>query len=374
MLKVLKSLKYDEHIPPDSPINQLDRGRKTSLPIRSPHAIAAVLSQYVRSLSSSQVKSYSFTMSEKKALLAVKHLTALVKGDSDTIRKLVLKYSSTKPSKWTNDEVTALLSALGVPTDKLNVSNGLELLNIDTKTMAETYAIPSILQFRFSLYQNTLVLLESWWNQGRRPKDVCEEEPYASQSQQQSNLKEGMLVEISDAASLLSAYIPLNRGYGWGMSLDALTALAEHVGGALAVVTPHRDSRLGFAACRLVSFSSYDFHQKRLENQTVATYLSAVTSLPADGDNLFVPTSCIKKPSANAVQLGLTADDIALGNLVKLPSAEVLQRAFEEFEWWDRPPSKVSSSYCSTNSTLVCNRIDSDAFVIGASRRGWLQR
>lgn len=336
MKKVLEALKF-----PEAELLQqatsLDRGKLTLLPVRSPHALAAILTKYVRNLRTMHGQSAAFSLSEKKALLAVKHLTLLLKGDAKSIKKSVLAHCATRPAQWDRSAVKQLLTTMQMPADKFDIYDGREFLAIDATRISDKYGMPSVLQYRFSIIQSTLALLDAWWEQGRRPADKVEdneEELGLPSSLRESvvQFSEGELVDVAEAVALLMEWIPLNRGFGWGMSLDNLTVLAEKIGNTTATIASFVHTPLAFTGCRLVSF---------VNNPAVADHLASVPGLPVTEALVFVPLVCLKK-STRVSRIGLQPEEAAVGVSVKMPSVEILFRCFETTDWWDRPPDKVS--------------------------------
>lgn len=329
IFKILRSLKYQKIVESAQNIDLIERGTKILLPFRNPHALAATLTNYVRNRVLEEGR--HFCVSEKKALLAVRNLTNLVKGDFSSVRKFVLQRLSMRPRQMEGNDVTDFVQLLQMPSDKFNLHDGKELLSIDGKCVADRFQVASVLQYRFLVYQNMLNILDAWWDQGRRPEDHWDEDLPVMPAPSDSDFSEGSRVKVCDAATLLASWIPFNRGFGWGSSLESLTSLSESIGGAEGIIViPH--SRSTFAGCQLISFESSDYG--------ILPRIRAVTGLPLVGEKVYIPTECLSRVIETQT-LGISTEEARIGAKVRLPSKEVLLRSMDHFEWWDRPPLKV---------------------------------
>ena len=342
MRKLITSLGYESVLPYNAGLTSLDRGKLMNLPFKSPQAMASMVTQYVRSLTDDGDRCKApFTLSEKKSLLAIKHLTSLVKGNLRRVRRAVLANSSLyRPSEWTRDQITLFLSALELPLNKFNIVNGSELLELPSKTVDESLHLPSLLQLRFHLHQRTLLLLEKWWDNGQRPSDESTEPStnFMKISSHKYAFQEGDRVYVNDSAGLLAEWIPLNRGFGWGASLEYLTGLADLVTGR--IVTVENDS-LVFTGCKLVSFD------KPLEADEASILPVYKTKM------LFVPMRLLQKAATNEVLVGLSLEQATMHTLVKISSMEALVRAYEGQEWWERPPVKILKQVAERTGEIV---------------------
>ena len=328
IFKILRSLKYQKIVEPAQKFDSIDRRNKILLPFRNPHALAATLTNYVRN--HIIVEGQHFSVSEKKALLAVRNLTNLVRGDFASVRKFLLQRLRSRPSHLTHNEVKDFLQSLQLPSDKFDLRDGNELLSIDGKCLADTFQVASVLQYRFLVYQNMLRIIDAWWDQGRRPEDQWDEDLPAEPAAFPADFSEGMQVKVCDATTLLAAWLPYNRGLGWGSPLESLTSLSESIGGAEGVLVIPQ-SRSTHAGCQLVFFGS---------NQMMLQRLKSFSALPVIGETVYIPTTCLRR-LIRTETVGLTSEEAKIGAKVRLPSREILLRSIDHFEWWDRPPLRV---------------------------------
>lgn len=343
IFKILRSLKYENITSSQHNFDSLERGNKILLPFRNPHALAAALTNYVRGHILND--GGRFSISEKKALIAVKQITNLVKGESMLARKFILRRSLTRPMQWGREDVAEFIRILQLPEEKFDFLDGKEFLRLDGKSLADKFQIPSILQYRFLIYQNMLSLIEAWWDQGKRPGDSCVEGLVSSNSQK--DLIEGMLVEVSDSSTLLASWIPYNRGFGWDAPLQSLTLLSDCIGGARGIIANPdvSQSTPTYTGCRLVSFS--ETYSEEV-NQNIISRMQSFSGPPAIGLMVYIPKSCIR-PVVESTLHGIRREDACVGKKIRLTTREVLLRSMDQFEWWDRPPVKVYLLYILIN-------------------------
>jgi len=192
-----------------------------------------------------------------------------------------------------------------------------------------------------------------------------------------SSLNQRTYVEIAPLEALLQAWVPLNRAYGWGVPLEALTSLGGKLGGTFGHLAVNHADLDDVKGCRWVtvgensndknvgasnaSFSFLEAFKSANGIVRLASPLSSTTAAQAargqEGEivvampsssstpsyHVLVPLFCLRiaaEPNRRQLQHGgvLCPEDVHVGLVIKVVSEDALTRACERFDWWDRPP------------------------------------
>jgi hypothetical protein len=290
-----------------------------SVPISHPAALADCICQYVQQYPDILDQYQYFCFTSEHAAIAIKHFIRLLKGPYEEVRDAVFRASnwqresakgkrngnlteilSVRPQSYDQESCHRILQLMEMPISvQDSVSNGQVFLRMDTtgnlgstadagnnmplpssgsfghrmssidsvtaasqqQTLSAVISVRSLIKSslkraRLSIYQNTLRILDSMWDNGGRPWDKFSdyEEGSKTFSNSKIQLQQGASVSkrrksimkkdfkglhpsgrtdfvIVEAAKLFEAIVPINRAYGVGFSLQDLSQFANTVGG-----------------------------------------------------------------------------------------------------------------------------------------------
>lgn len=317
-----------------------------------------------------------------------------------------------RPSYWGERQTARLIKLTCVSSGKIDEMqlDGAAFLEMPMSEMAE--GLPALLQARIRVIQHTLQLVDQWWEVGHRPGDPWRalasstlatlSKPFAvvttgdgaarkkdkkqrrskasakAPQQQQvvgenreawgfiaaerSSNNSPLLVELAPQEALLQAWMPLNRAYGWGISLECLTAVCSRLGGTYAFLdsatlaprstaTSSRDPPAGCVWMRLKDDIAIGTENALLQ-------CNLLRNIEHGQTEALVPLSCVRKASIPTMaQVGGRAAidpcDLHIGASVRIADKAQLLRACERFEWWDRPPADVLAALAGQRAVVV---------------------
>jgi hypothetical protein len=185
-----------------------------------------------------------------------------------------------------------------------------------------------------------------------------------------------IFVEIADFHSLLQAWVPLNRAYGWGVSVEVLSGFAAKFSGAVGYLTltdpPHSPQQHTYAPetnlgkhlnvreCRWVGFAHTNASSSpEVDYTDIISLLSferaqspIIQEAVTGEDAILVPLKCLRSvySAVSASQAAvfkpgclanLPASDVVIGKVARVANDLQLSRACERYSWWDRPPQEI---------------------------------
>jgi hypothetical protein len=205
-----------------------------------------------------------------------------------------------------------------------------------------------------------------------------------------------IFIEIADFHSLLEAWVPLNRAYSWGLSIEVLSSLAAKLSGAIGYLTatatdhdrgaysrsiplqpetnPNANSNVrNVRECRWVAFAHSDASSSPENNYTdIISLLSyerkhnpIIQDAATGEDAILIPLKCLRTSHSGADTVGasglfgrtdsnssfhsrgssclanMPTSAIVPGMTCKIANDLYLSRACERFSWWDRPPQEI---------------------------------
>lgn len=270
--------------------------------------------------------------------------------------------------------------------------------------LAESQAL---LRLRWNTYNKTLNLLNDWWSSGVRPTDKAEkEEPQrivpnvlrsASSGAFTGSSGSGMLraspvaapmtdfvddklVKISHTEEVLQSLIPFNRAYGFGMNMTQLSSFASYIGGMLGSYGSHKvDQFMNYASksgsssgilrknaykkCHWIIFEQSAIVRalEELFGQLQSAYPVLHVRLSDAEMACLLPESCLRVPSEqDKLHMGggesrtyKRTDDLTIGTVVDIAPLNVLKRAYERFDWWDKPDDATLESISGKKGEVV---------------------
>lgn len=190
----------------------------------------------------------------------------------------------------------------------------------------------------------------------------------------------GIPVKICHADELLKALIPVNRAYGLGLNLTQIASVASYIGGHLGCIARKElEAECGpaYKNCRWICFDSAEIAHafglifpSILENPDVimkesnsnAALLRTFCRMIKETEvAVLIPEQCLKKPNHNDTLHILRKqsrsfkryDDIRVGDAVDLAPLVELKRAYERFDWWDRPDEDTLKRIHSKSGEVV---------------------
>ena len=370
-------------------------GHKDSvlLSLQSPPLLAAALSEFVREkkfIKRNMKSSRPFTLSEQQAIVASNHLISLVQGNWKGTRKLMLMAATNKgvssednrPAYWGPHWLSKMTSILQMPSLHLPENSGEDLINLTEKKI-HAFVKPSILRTRCRLYVKLMKYLDQWWKEGSRPQDPlsnenpeCDEDLLpvlpAKKKSSSRDILDGDYVKIAKSESLLKAMMPVHRAYAWSANVEELTYFCDLVGGTLGMTLkhpPYGSKQIEAQGMKWVTFK---------EDATLAhSNISILASLREFDDSsvefisgrcVYVPQSCLKKHTAPIPDVStpfttktknlpisnlINCDEVKVGMKVKVLDIDALYRAYERFDWWERPSVAALSSMAGRNGVIV---------------------
>jgi hypothetical protein len=359
------------------------------LSLQSPSLLAAALSEFVRDkgiVKRNMKTSRPFTLSEQQAIVASNHLISLVRGNWKNCRKIMLMAATNKglssednrPEYWGPHWMSKILTTLQMPPLHLSEDSGADMIQL-TKKEIHSYVKPSILRTRCRLYVTLMTYLNDWWSEGSRPQDPlssenpeCEEEeiPVVKKKKTSRDILDGEYVKIAKSESLLKAMMPVHRAYAWSANVEEMTCFCDIVGGMIGMTMkhpPYGSKNVEAHGMKWITFR---------EDATLAhSNISILSSLREFGDSVefiagrcvYVPQICLKKHTApvpneptkassktkNLPISNLINCDVKLGMKVKVLDIDALYRAYERFDWWERPSIASLSSMAGRPGVIV---------------------
>lgn len=288
------------------------KGEEVSIPIVHAMSLAATISFLVRDHHllespgdnhSGSANSVVGVMNEEKSERVLAQLMGLVEGSYPDIKQFILKvcganHTATRtssvstvepcrPASWSAATVRGFLRSISIKHSTELELTGHEFIGLEGSALRRHFGSnPSIDRTRLSVYSQTLLYLDSWWDRGIRPGEVYQKDTdetaeaslksggsikknkskrrgsqagYESVTAKwgdlslvldcikndelsetvraRSKVVEGgraiqtHLLKIANFQVLLEALTPLNRAFGWGCSLESLVRFASIVGG-----------------------------------------------------------------------------------------------------------------------------------------------
>jgi len=166
--------------------------------------------------------------------------------------------------------------------------------------------------------------------------------------------KQGIVpVEIAQVDTLIRDWMPLNRAYGWGLHLDTISRIAKEIGSMKGyLVKPEvfmfEGGHDGVKECRWICFDPTDGG----DQARICEFLNSHETIPilrCFGDSgqdtgIQVPVSCVRSMLKHDIMLTDSYFDeggFFVGATVQIAKESVLCKAYERFEWWDRPTPPI---------------------------------
>mmetsp|Transcript_21472 Transcript_21472/g.36146 ORF Transcript_21472/g.36146 Transcript_21472/m.36146 type:complete len:1579 (-) Transcript_21472:190-4926(-) len=356
------------------------------LSLQSPPLLAAALSEFVREkgiVKRNMKSSRPFTLTEQQAIVASNHLISLVRGNWKLVRKIMLTASTNKgvssednrPEYWGPHWMSKITSALQMPPLHLPENCGEDMINLTEKSVHKLVK-PSILRTRCRLYAKMMKYLNEWWGEGSKPQDPLTngnpeyDDDVPMKSKRSREILDGDYVKIAKSESLLKAMRPLQRAYAWSASVEEMTYFCDIVGGMIGMTMkqpPYGPKGMKAQGMRWVTFR---------EDATLAnSNISVLASLREFGDSVefiagrcvYLPQVCLKKHTApipddsalfttkvtNLPINNLINCEVKVGMKVKVLDLDSLYRAYERFDWWDRPSNAAMTSMAGRPGVIV---------------------
>jgi hypothetical protein len=164
--------------------------------------------------------------------------------------------------------------------------------------------------------------------------------------------------------------MPVHRAYAWSASVEEMTYFCDIIGGLIGMTMkhpPYGPKGLEAKGMKWVTFR---------EDATLAhSNISILSALREFGDGVefiagrcvYLPQVCLKKHSApihdesasfstkakNLPINNLINCDVKIGMKVKVLDVDSLYRAYERFDWWDRPSGAALSSMAGRPGVIV---------------------
>lgn len=364
------------------------------LSLQSPPLLAAALSEFVREkniVKRNMKTSRPFSLTEQQAIIASNHLISLVRGNWKQTRKLMLMAATNKgvssednrTAYWGPHWMSKILSTLQMPPLPLPENSGEEFLNL-TEKQIHAFVKPSILRTRCRLHVKLMQYLDQWWKEGSRPQDPlsaeipeCEDDDKlpisttAAKKKSSRDIFDGDYVKIAKSESLLKAMMPIHRAYAWSATVEEMTYFCDLVGGMIGMTLkhpPYASKHLEAHGMKWVTFR---------EDATVPhSNISILSSLREFEDStvecvsgrcVYVPQFCLKKHTApipdastpystktkNLPISNLMNCDVTVGMKVRVLDIDSLYRAYERFDWWERPPASSLAGMAGRQGVIV---------------------
>jgi hypothetical protein len=363
------------------------------LSLRSPALLAAVMTEYAndKNLVATNKMSLArghFSLSEMQAITAMKHLISLIHGVWKKARRTILSLSESshgggdvRPSFWAHGAVADFATILQLPRGKFDAFTGEDFINLNNSTISALIK-PSILQCRCRLYSQVMRHLDEWWDRSMRPRDPISKS-FSPTKHLETNVgvlsphrkvnymdsadapfKKGSHVKISLHERLLRAYMPIHRAYAWSVSPEDMTALCSLLGGAEGSVAspPFEHTSRKLNGMQWVSLIDKPCTHKNNDS----TLLTALRDFDGKNDivsgrNVYIPSSCLKacespvesKPPVQKSLADIPVDEVVMDMPVRVDNLDMICRAYERFEWWDRPSSTVLMSIANRLGKVV---------------------
>ena len=353
--------------------NTSENRESVLISLQNPPLLAAALSDFFRDkamVKRNLKSSRPFSLTEKQAVSASNHLNSLVRGDWASCRKIMLMAATNKgvtsednrPEYWGPHWISKLLAILQMPGLNLSEDSGHDFTSL-TEEEINSRIKPSILRMRCRVYRKLMNYLNEFWGMGRKPQDPVSGEPPSKEDEgkpkekrkSSRNILDGDYVKIAKAETLLKAMIPLHRAYAWSATVEDLTYFCNIVGGSIGMTMKHPPygSKVKTAhGMRWITFPE----DATLSHSNISILLS-LRELDENsiefisGRCIYVPQCCLKKytspvsvnpgeNSAKAINLpvsNLCNRDVTVGMKVKVLDIDSLYRAYERFDWWERP-------------------------------------
>lgn len=321
------------------------------LSLTSEKLFAAILTEFARETLGNRL----FTMTEESAKKALKHLNSLVQGPYKKFRKLVLEtaeMTNKRPYAWSTKILVKIAKIMQFPVAKFETSSFGALIDRDGSALVEEFdIIPSILQLRFQVYLAVLKRIDELWLEGIFPKDLTYRKPLPTSNSEPiislQNLNDQEVIQISNTDKLLKSYLPLNRAYGWGVTLEAMTQLAAVIGGCSGKISP------GFGNVKMKGVKWV-----ALMNEDALAALRSMNIHPVSGRHVAVPISCIKlhkkdKCINTPPVASSSVTQFTVGMNVQISDIERLASAYDRFEWWERPPEDILQAFAGSMGEVI---------------------
>ena len=409
-LKVLDALGYplDVGVVQDIVRRSKDgrsRDERVEIPLSAAGPLAATLTAFGKSTGVASERKY-FSVGEAAANVALKHICALVQGSWRKNRTWLLRAmcdsdANPRPSMWNGATVRGFIAALQLPPENFGIISDESIYNhflyIEKGTLEESFRIaPTVLQARFSVYQHLLRLLDQWWDKGVRPDDAYltrENRVNIAGSSEFRSMKDvsgddcwgvfegsdalelegggsSLDVQVAYSSLLLQSWVPLSRAYGWGVPIELLSALASAAGGLRGWINrrglvagrgteqDELDRREDVKGCRWVRLD--DAVQQRGEDDVPwpslfrrHPALHSVAKLSGDGVGCVLAPLCALRPRSAKALAGVAEGELQAGQLVTIATEELLRRALERLDWWDRPLPDVVKMMAGRTAEVV---------------------
>mmetsp|Transcript_22366 Transcript_22366/g.32582 ORF Transcript_22366/g.32582 Transcript_22366/m.32582 type:complete len:1512 (-) Transcript_22366:227-4762(-) len=379
------------------------------LSLQNPALLAAVLTEYARdnnlvNYAAMKISPKQFSLSEIQSVTAIKQLVGLVHGTWKKIRKVILDAAATnlscggsRPAFWISDWVSKLTEALQFPVERFESLTGEDFMFLDDDSISMRLK-PSILRARCRVYRQVLRHLDEWWDRGMRPKDVLSKSfspdkvdsmviqtpPKMSTGKENSkscSLREGDYVKLASSEKLLRAYMPIHRAYAWSASFEDMTAICDIIGNAVCAVTmrpPAGAKKKDLTGMQWVNFRDDAPCPKNKSHKVLDMLREYDDDVEAIcGRCVYVPSMCVKRcpPPQEDTSTPLSLADIPIEEIVndmevRVQSIDLLCRAYERFDWWDRPSSSVFLSIAGKRGRVVSCASAEETRRIGVSVTG----
>mmetsp|Transcript_22367 Transcript_22367/g.32590 ORF Transcript_22367/g.32590 Transcript_22367/m.32590 type:complete len:1458 (-) Transcript_22367:130-4503(-) len=373
------------------------------LSLQSPALFAASLTQYARdndlvNCNVLKISPKQFCLTKDQSITAMKQLIGLVQGTWKKSRNLVLdaaensiESGGSRPALWISNWVSDLATILQFPNGRFDSFTGKDFMLMSDSEIASRLQ-PSILRARCRVYRCMLCHLDVWWDRGMRPRDIlskhnslCKTVDTMYQSGSKVNkdhrYADGDYVKLASSDRLLQAYMPICRAYSWSVPIEDMTTLCDIIGSTQCVVnlrkpvgantkdmvgtqwvrftddTPSLNSK-GCAVADLLQI--YDGRIDVVCGRCVCVPLTCVQPCPSQGKGASTPTLLTDIP----------IECIVDGMEVQIQSLDTLCRAYERFDWWDRPSSSTLSSIAGKRGRVVSCASANETRRVGVSVTG----
>jgi hypothetical protein len=398
--------------------------------------------------STSTSRQQQFVITESQSMIIIKQLVFLIYGPWKQCREIILSacqmkvaYGGGRPSYWTSIWIQKLILILQLPLDKFHNYNGDDFLSLDHRHL-DQYIKSSILRVRCRVYIKILLLLDSWWDEKnnietknitRRPNDILRDrnrnsdpvsvgttrltrgagtgtgagagagagtgdkeikkkqtkKPTSSSSSSSSIIifKDGDCVKLSLYGNLLSAYLPIQRAYGWKITSEEMIAMTEVLSNCIGHVSlhpPYGTNRLEIPEMTWIEFQDEFLTLVTKESECLYQLLREYEMKKKieliSGRCVLVPTSCLMKchPRELLQQQQLQQpkvrdlsdvplDEILIGMKICVQPLEVMCKAYEKYDWWDRPSVAVLQNFANKSGIIISTSSVSETGRVGVS-------
>lgn len=361
--------------------------------VNVPPGHASVFASAVTSILHDHFGAPDLPVSEDQAGAGVQQLIKLLGGSYINIRGMLFLAckADCRPSKLSRKWIQRLLATMG-RTDAPDYTAA-DLLQQPLQALGDRLGIrSSVLLARLGLYRRCLAILDIYWQRGIRPNDRLRVDKLASKGNSRdigvedlinaSDLDDkeemvspavpsssqasqgGTMVSIAPAQALFDALLPLNRAYGWGLTLIDLTTIANSCGdGGGHCMPKDKSMECEQETCWVeMQFKSFD-KQRRFKDSLPDHLIGSDSESPAIVRDIHhkifvkIPRTCCTSRKTKHVKqsLLLQPEEICVGISVRILPAIYLQRVCVAVveSWWERPSASQLAAMAGEVASVV---------------------